>query len=221
MYVDVRVYLRINMTITITIIMARTTPPEAPPIAATGISPSDFVIGAANRKIIKRPKWDDTLYVLPKSLVRHTLQPLCDLSATDNFHQSQRSQQGSRSVPARLRRSWRLVGDLAATKSVAARFLSMLKRLAATDLVADRSWQSRRLLCNLAGTDRRPCCDLCDRWKLSVAERSQSGCNVCLTGVLGFTLAKSQMCKVRRGKLRKLKKENQNKHSIMHPICCW
>ena len=36
---------------------------------------------------------------------------------------------------------------------------------------------------NLAGTDRGPCCDLCDRWKLSVAERSQSGCNVCLTGV--------------------------------------
>ena len=41
-----------------------------------------------------------------------------------------------------------------------------------------------RLLCNLAGTDRGPCCDLCDWCKLSVAERSQSGCNVCLTGVL-------------------------------------
>ena len=54
-------------------------------------------------------------------------------------------------------------------------------------------WSQRgpRLLCNLAATDRGPCCDLCDRWKLSVAERlrsqrlrSQSGCNVCLTEVL-------------------------------------
>ena len=40
--------------------------------------------------------------------------------------------------------STQLVGDLAATKSVAARFLNMLKRLAATDLVAERSRQSRR-----------------------------------------------------------------------------
>ena len=78
----------------------------------------------------------------------------------------------------------RLCRDLSATKSVAARFLCMLKNLAATDLVAARSPTSRRLLCNLAGTDRGPCCDLCDRWKLSVAERSQSGCSVCLTGVL-------------------------------------
>ena len=60
--------------------------------------------------------------VLPKAPVRHTLQPLCDLSATDNLHQSQRSQQGPQSVPARLQRSRRLIGDLVATKSVAARF---------------------------------------------------------------------------------------------------
>ena len=79
-----------------------------------------------------------------KTPVRHTLQPLCDLSATDNFHRSQRSQQGRRSVPARLQRSRRLVGDLAATKSVAARFLSMHKNLAATDLVEHRSRRSRR-----------------------------------------------------------------------------
>ena len=43
---------------------------------------------------------------------------------------------------------------------------------------------SRRLLCNLTRTDRGPCCDLCDWCKLSVAERSQSGCNACLTGAL-------------------------------------
>ena len=77
----------------------------------------------------------------------------------------------------------RLRRDLSATKSVAARFLCKHKNLAATDLVATRSPISRRLLCNLAGTDRGPCCDLCDRRKLSVAERSQSGCSVCLTGV--------------------------------------
>ena len=41
------------------------------------------------------------------------------------WYQSQRSQQGPRSVPAWLQRRWRLVGDLAATKSVAARFLNM------------------------------------------------------------------------------------------------
>ena len=90
-----------------------------------------------------------------KAPVRHTLQPLCDLSATDNFHQSQRSQQGPRSVPARLQRSRRLVGDLAATKSVAARFLSMHKNLAATDLVAGRSRQSRRPVPDQSPTDRR------------------------------------------------------------------
>ena len=61
----------------------------------------------------------------------------------------------SRSVPARLQRSRRLVGDLAATKSVAARFLNMLKRLAATDLVADRSRQSRRPVPDQSPTDRR------------------------------------------------------------------
>ena len=60
----------------------------------------------------------------------------------------------------------------------------MFKNLAATDLVAARSPTSCRLLCNLAGTDRGPYCDLCDRWILSVAERSQSGCSVCLTGAL-------------------------------------
>ena len=81
-----------------------------------------------------------------------------------------------------------LVGDFAGTclrpNQSQPVFLSMFKSLAATDLVAARSPTSRRLLCNLAGTDRGPCCDLCDWWKLSVAERSQSGCNVCLTGAL-------------------------------------
>ena len=90
-----------------------------------------------------------------KAPVRHTLQPLCDLSATDNFHRSQGSQQGCRSVPARLQRSRRLVGDLAATKSVAARFLNMHKSLAATDLVADRSRRSRRPVPDQSPTSRR------------------------------------------------------------------
>ena len=93
---------------------------------------------------------------LPKTPVRHTL---CDLSATDNFHRSQRSQQGRRSVPARLQRSRRLVGDLAATKSVAARFLNMHKNLAATDLVADRSRRSRRPVPDQSPTSRRPIAD--------------------------------------------------------------
>ena len=62
----------------------------------------------------------------------------------------------------------------------------MFKNLAATDLVADRSPTMRRLLCNLAGTDRGLCCDLCDWWKLSVAERSQSGGNVCVTEALAI-----------------------------------
>ena len=57
-----------------------------------------------------------------------------------------------------------------------------VQNLAATDLVADMCPTSRRLLCNLAGTDWGPCYDLCDWWKLSVAERLQSDCNVCLTG---------------------------------------
>ena len=94
-----------------------------------------------------------------KTPVRHTLQPLCDLSATDNFHQSQRSQQGPRSVPARLQRSRRLIGDLVATKSVAARFLCLHKNLAATDLVADRSRQSRRPVPDQSPTSRRPIAD--------------------------------------------------------------
>ena len=92
---------------------------------------------------------------LCKTPVRHTLQPLCDLSATDNLHQSQRSQQGPRSVPARLQRSRRLIGDLVATKSVAARFLCLHKNLAATNLVADRSRQSRRPVPDQSPTDRR------------------------------------------------------------------
>ena len=64
-------------------------------------------------------------FTVNKTPVRHTLQPLCNLSAGDNFLWSQRSQKGRRSVPARLQRSRRLVGDLAATKSVAVRFLNM------------------------------------------------------------------------------------------------
>ena len=96
---------------------------------------------------------------LHKAPVRHTLQPLCDLSATDNLHQSKRSQQGPRSVPARLQRSRRLIGDLIATKSVAARFLCLHKNLAATDLVADRSRQSRRRVPDQSPTSRRPIAD--------------------------------------------------------------
>ena len=64
-------------------------------------------------------------------------------------------QQGPRSVPARLQRSRRLIGDLFATKSVAARFLCLHKNLAATDLVADRSRQSRRPVPDQSPTDRR------------------------------------------------------------------
>ena len=90
-----------------------------------------------------------------KTPVRHTLQPLCDLSATANFHRSQRSQQGPRSVPARLQRSRRLIGDLVATKSVAARFLCLHKNLAATDLVAGRSRRSRRPVPDQSPTSRR------------------------------------------------------------------
>ena len=100
------------------------------------------------------------VYFIHKAQVRHTLQPLCDLSATDNFHQSQRSQQGPRSVAARLQRSRRLIGDLVATKSVAARFLCLHKNLAATDLVADRSRQSRRAVPDQSLTSRRPIADL-------------------------------------------------------------
>ena len=85
-------------------------------------------------------------------------------------------------------------GDLSATKSVAARFLCKHKNLAATDLVAMRSAISRRLLCNLAGTDRGPCCDLCDWCKLSVAERSQSGCNGCLTGASIISKFPNRLC---------------------------
>ena len=88
---------------------------------------------------------------------------------------------GDRSATSR-----RLIGDWSATlPGLRCDQISRLckhKNLAATDLVATRSPISRRLLCNLAGTDRGPCCDLCDWCKLSVAERSQSGCNVCLTG---------------------------------------
>ena len=88
--------------------------------------------------------------------VIHTLQPLCDLSATNDFHQSQRSQQGPWSVPARLQRSQRQVGGLAATKSVVDRFLNMLKNFAATDLVADRSrLRGRRPVPDMSATTRR------------------------------------------------------------------
>ena len=99
------------------------------------------------------------LAIVRKTPVRHTLQPLCDLSATDNFHRSQKSQQGPRSVPARLQRSRRLIGDLVATKSVAARFLCLHKNLAATDLVADRSRRSRRPVPDQSPTSRRPIAD--------------------------------------------------------------
>ena len=98
---------------------------------------------------------------------RPTAKPCCDSSATSaivmNF--------GRGEVAERLQ----CMSDLG--------FLCKHKNLAATDLVATRSPISRRLLCNLVGTDWGPCCDLCDWCKLSVAERSQSGCNVCLTGV--------------------------------------
>ena len=46
-------------------------------------------------------------------------------------------------------------GGLAATKSVAARFLNMLKNLAATDLDADRPMQSRWPDPDQSPTDRR------------------------------------------------------------------
>ena len=118
--------------------------------------------------------------------------PIADQSPTsfsDNHAPILTKLVGDRLATRRLVGDWsgtgrRLCWDLSATKSVAARFLCKHKNLSATDLVATRPPISRRLLCNLAGTDRGPCCDLCDLCKLSVAERSQSGCNVCLTGVL-------------------------------------
>ena len=60
--------------------------------------------------IEQKSKIFNPYYLIAVAPVRHTLQPLCDLSATDNLHQSQRSQQGPRSVPARLQRSRRLIG---------------------------------------------------------------------------------------------------------------
>ena len=79
----------------------------------------------------------------------------------------------------------------------------MFKNLTATDLAATRLPTSRRLLCNLAGTDRGPCCDLWDWWKLSVAERPQSGCNVCVTEALPVVKTLSFMpCKESTNYLR-------------------
>ena len=118
---------------------------------ATNFEPHEYVIFVKSTKIHGTHE--------NKTPVRHTLQPLCDLSATDNFHRSQRSQQGPRSVPARLQRSRRLIGDLVATKSVAARFLCLHKNLAATDLVADRSRRSRRPVADQSPTSRRPIAD--------------------------------------------------------------
>ena len=91
-------------------------------------------------------KFDTLPDKILKAPVRHTLQPLCDLSATDNFHQSQRSQQGPRSVPVRLQRSRRLIGDLVATKSV-----RLIWSQTGPGKVADKSPISRRLV-----TDRSP-----------------------------------------------------------------
>ena len=69
---------------------------------------------------------------------------LCNRFATSPRLTISTNRRGRNNVPDRSRRGCREVGDLAATKSVAARFLNMLKRLAASDLVADRSRQSRR-----------------------------------------------------------------------------
>ena len=99
--------------------------------------------------------------MISKTPVRHTVQPLCDLSATDNLHQSQRSQQGPRSVPARLQRSRRLIRDLVATKSVAARFLCLHKKTwlrliwsqRGPGKVADQSPISRRLVADRSPTN--------------------------------------------------------------------
>ena len=51
----------------------------------------------------------------------------------------------------------------------------MFKNQAATDLVAAMSPTSRRLLCNLAGTDRGHCCDLCDWWAIDGNNQSRRG----------------------------------------------
>ena len=56
------------------------------------------------------------------------------------------SQQHHRAVKARLQRGWRPVWDLAATKSVAARFSDVLKIYAVTNLVAERSTQIRQMV---------------------------------------------------------------------------
>ena len=83
---------------------------------------------------------------------------------------------GDRSATSR-----RLIGDCSAT--LPGPVCNQIRRSQSFEHV-QKSPTSRRLLCNLAGTDRGPCCDLCDWWKLSVAERSQRGCNECLTGAL-------------------------------------
>ena len=86
-----------------------------------------------------------------QTYVATALRPLCDWQ----FPPIAGSQQGPRSVPARSQRSRRLIGDLVATKSVAARFLCLHKNLAATDLVADRSRQSRRPVADQSPISRR------------------------------------------------------------------
>ena len=94
--------------------------------------------------------------LVTKTPVRHTLQPLCDLSATDNFHRSQRSQQGPRSVPARLQRSRRLIGDLVATKSNFActkTWLRLIWSQTGPGEVADQSPICRRLVADRSPTN--------------------------------------------------------------------
>ena len=83
----------------------------------------------------------------------------CNRFATSPRLTISTNRRGRNKVLDRLQRSRRLVGDLAATKSVAARFLNMHKRLAATDLVADRSRQNRRPVPDQSPTSRRPIAD--------------------------------------------------------------
>ena len=85
---------------------------------------------------IEQPNPCQTIRFVDAS-VTHKLQSLYNLSATYNFHRSQRLQQGPRSVSARLQSSRRLVGEIAATKLGAAMWLSMFKNLVVTYLVAD------------------------------------------------------------------------------------
>ena len=111
------------------------------------------------------PKFCSPTVGRPSVLVKPQSDIHCNRSATSPrltiFTNRRGRNKVPRSVPARLQRSRRLIGDLVATKSVAARFLCLHKNLAATDLVsqtgpgevADQSPISRRLVADRSPTN--------------------------------------------------------------------